>query len=75
MPADAHPVSQRLAVTGMTCDGCVNAVTRVLSRVPGAADVHVTLVPARAEIAGTADPAALVAAVRKAGYGAELLTA
>ena len=34
---------QRLAVTGMTCAGCVNAVTRVLSRVPGAANVRVTL--------------------------------
>jgi Cu+-exporting ATPase len=74
MPADTPSTSHRLAITGMTCAGCVNAVTRVLSRVPGAAEVHVTLDPGRAEIAGAADPAALVAAVRKAGYGAELLT-
>jgi copper chaperone CopZ len=63
--------SQRLTITGMTCQGCVNAVTRVLSRVPGAADVRVDLAAGRAEIGGTATADALVAAVRKAGYGAE----
>ena len=73
MPTDTHPATLRLAITGMTCTGCVNAVTRVLSRVPGAAKVHVTLDPGWAEVAGPADPAALVAAVRKAGYGAERL--
>ena len=64
---------QRLAVTGMTCTGCVNAVTRVLARVPGAANVAVTLESGRAEVAGCATPDALLAAVRKAGYGAELV--
>jgi copper chaperone CopZ len=65
--------TQRLAVTGMTCAGCVGAVTRVLSRVPGAANVQVTLETGRASVAGTADPDALLTAVRQAGYGAELL--
>ena len=64
---------QRLAVTGMTCTGCVNTVTRVLSRVPGVAQVAVSLDAGRAEISGAASPDALLAAVRKAGYGAELL--
>jgi Cu+-exporting ATPase len=73
MPATSQPASQRLAVTGMTCDGCVRSVTRVLSRVPGAANVRVDLAAARADVDGTANPDALVAAVRKAGYGAELL--
>ncbi|HTW26365.1 MAG TPA: heavy-metal-associated domain-containing protein [Acetobacteraceae bacterium] len=67
--------TQHLAVTGMTCPGCVNALTRVLSRVPGVANVHVTLEPARADIAGTAGPDALIAAIRNAGYGAEPLPA
>ena len=62
-----------LAVTGMTCDGCVRSVSRVLSRVPGAGAVHVDLAAGRAEVDGTAAPEALLAAVRKAGYGAELL--
>jgi len=63
----------RLAVSGMTCAGCVNAVTRVLSRVPGAAHVHVDLAAGRAEVYGSAQPDDLLAAVRKAGYGAEFL--
>ena len=71
VPQAAKP--QRLAVTGMTCAGCVNAVTRVLARVPGAANVAVTLETGRAEVAGSAIPDALLAAVRNAGYGAELL--
>lgn len=65
--------TQRLAITGMTCAGCANSVTRVLSRVPGVTDVKVMLEVNRAEVAGAADPAALLAAVRKAGYRAELL--
>jgi copper chaperone CopZ len=71
----ASPTQTRLAVSGMTCMGCVNAVTRVLSRVPGAAQVRVNLEAGCADVQGAADPAALIAAVRKAGYGAELLAA
>jgi copper chaperone CopZ len=73
MPASPNQYHARIAITGMTCTGCVNAVTRVLSRVPGAAEVRVDLESGRADVQGGADPAALVAAVRKAGYGAELL--
>jgi copper chaperone len=56
----------------MTCQGCVNAMTRVLSRVPGAKDVAVDLAAGRAVVHGDANPDALIAAVRRAGYGAEL---
>ena len=70
--ADQASATQHLAVSGMTCTGCVNAVTRVLSRVPGAAAVQVTLDTGRAVISGNAAPEALLVAVRKAGYGAEL---
>ena len=66
---------QRLAVTGMTCNGCVNAVSRVLSHVPGAAEVRVSLDSGRADVSGTANPTQLLEAVRKAGFGAELLAA
>ncbi|HUB10456.1 MAG TPA: heavy metal-associated domain-containing protein [Acetobacteraceae bacterium] len=69
------PPTQHLAVTGMTCTGCVKAVTRVLSRVTGVADVHVVLETGRADIVGTVRPADLIAAVRKAGYAAEVLRA
>lgn len=74
MPATVYPAAPlRLAVTGMTCAGCVNAVTRLLARVPGAASVHVALETGHAEVAGNAAPDALLAALRKAGYGAEFL--
>jgi len=64
-----------LAVSGMTCQGCVNAVTRVLSRVSGTQSVAVDLAAGRAVVHGDAQPDALLAAVRKAGYGADLAPA
>lgn len=64
-----------IAVTGMTCEGCAKAVTRVLSSVPGAQDVKVDLAAGRAVVQGNTEPEALLAAVRKAGYGAELAPA
>jgi copper chaperone len=64
--------SKALAVTGMTCQGCVNAVTRVLSRVPGVRRVSVDLASGRAVVEGDAAADAVLAAVRKAGYGATL---
>lgn len=62
---------QRLSITGMTCAGCVEAVARVLNRVPGVANVQVSLATGRADVTGSATPDALLAAVRRAGYGAE----
>jgi P-type Cu+ transporter len=64
---------QRLAITGMTCAGCVNALTHVLSGVPGVTDVYVSLETGRADVAGTAAPDVLAAAVRKAGYGVDVV--
>ncbi len=34
-----------LKISGMTCMGCVNSVTRVLKATPGVADARVTLDP------------------------------
>jgi copper chaperone len=59
-----------LSITGMTCAGCVGAVTRVLSRVPGVGEAKVDLAAGRATVTGSAAPEALVAAVAAAGYGA-----
>lgn len=39
-----------LAVTGMTCGGCVNSVTRVLQSTPGVQQASVTLVPSEARV-------------------------
>jgi Cu+-exporting ATPase len=59
-------------VEGMTCASCVARVERALRAVPGADDAAVNLVAKTARVAysAPADPAALVAALAKAGYPA-----
>ena len=66
---------QTLAIGGMTCSGCVGAVTRVLSRVAGVLRAEVDLASGRAVVEGTASTAALIAAVEGAGYQARLAPA
>jgi copper chaperone len=59
-------------VKGMSCQGCVASVTRVLKAVPGVSDVTVTLQPGRAQVAfdaGRSITTALRAAIEDAGYG------
>ncbi len=61
----------KFKVQGMTCNGCVASVTRVLKAVPGVDSVAVTLTPGEASI--TFDPSrtgadALRAAIQDAGY-------
>ncbi len=63
-----------LSVSGMTCGGCANTLTRVLSRVPGVTRAEVDLASGRAKVLGTARGDELLAAVRRAGYGAEIST-
>ena len=60
-----------LNVQGMTCQGCVGSVTRVLKATPGVQSVDVQLQPGRAEV--SYDPARasvedLKHAVEDAGY-------
>ncbi len=64
-----------LAIDGMTCASCVGRVERALKAVPGVQQASVNLATERATVQGDAsmDPAALVAAVSKAGYDARLL--
>ena len=63
----------RVKVSGMTCQGCVRSVTRVLEAVPGVDAVEVSLERGEADVrydpARTAVPA-LRKAVEDAGYGA-----
>jgi copper chaperone CopZ len=61
-----------LSISGMTCGGCANTLTRVLTRVPGVTRAEVDLANARAQVLGTARPDELLAAVLRAGYGAEI---
>ena len=61
-----------LSISGMTCGGCANTLARVLSRVPGVTRAEVNLASGRAQVLGNARPDELLAAVRRAGYGAEI---
>jgi P-type Cu+ transporter len=66
-----------LAISGMTCATCALRVERALSAAPGVVRAEVNLATNRGSVEGTAEeirPADLVAAVRRAGYEAELLT-
>jgi Cu+-exporting ATPase len=65
--------STALAVEGMTCASCSGRVERALRKVPGVLEASVNLATNEAQIRHLADPelpAALVAAVQAAGYGA-----
>ncbi len=68
---------RELAITGMTCATCAGRIEKVLSAVPGVKRVEVNLASEKAHVEGLRGilrPADLIAAVRRAGYGAELLT-
>ncbi|HLX29545.1 MAG TPA: cation transporter [Casimicrobiaceae bacterium] len=63
--------SARIDIRGMTCEGCVASVTRVLSALPGVRDVKVALDPGSAMV--SFDPSrtgveAMKKAIEDAGY-------
>jgi len=60
--------TQSLQVTGMTCQHCVKHVREALVNVGGVSGARVDLDSGTAEVTGEADRAALVKAVRAAGY-------
>ncbi len=64
-----------LAVSGMTCASCVMRVEKKLKKMPGVSDAAVNLATEQAIVTydpATVDPAALIATVEAAGYGAIL---
>jgi heavy metal translocating P-type ATPase len=66
----------QLTISGMTCASCVRRVERALSSVDGVSSASVNLTTESAEVSVTTpvEPAKLVAAVGRAGYGAELIS-
>ncbi len=64
--------SIHLNVQGMTCQGCVNAVTRVVKKSDPQADVKIDLASGKVDIESDVDAALVTAAIEKAGYGAQL---
>lgn len=61
-----------LAVEGITCGSCVDAVRRALSQVPGVERVDVDRASGLAVIEGDARPQALVSALDASGFAASL---
>ena len=62
-------------VTGMTCSACAARVERAVKKIEGTADVSVNLLTNTMTLAydeATANPAAIIAAVEDAGYGASV---
>jgi len=68
------PVSAttELGVDGMTCASCVGRVERALKAVPGVVSASVNLATERATVSGQASTEALIAAIQKAGYTAQV---
>ncbi len=67
-----------LAISGMTCASCVGRVEQALARVPGVLKATVNLATERATVqvaAGAATIDTLLAAVKRAGYGATAVEA
>ena len=61
----------RLKITGMSCKNCAGHVRQALSGVAGVSGpVEVNLEQGEAQVPGSPDPRALVAAVEEEGYGA-----
>jgi Cu+-exporting ATPase len=66
--------SLKLDITGMTCASCSARVEKALNKVPGVLDASVNLATEQVtvkRVQGTST-AALIAAVERAGYGAQL---
>ena len=60
--------STTYTVAGMTCNGCVNKVTNAVTGVAGVEDVDVDVSTGTLEVIGSADDAAVRAAVAEIGY-------
>ncbi len=63
----------QIDVTGMTCDHCVQAVTKAVRATPGAADAQVEVDLAQGLVTvegGSPDRGAVVSAIADAGYEA-----
>lgn len=64
--------TEHIIVTGMTCGGCVNSLTRALKAVAGVGDVNVTLTTGETSVQydeNLTSPEQLRSAVENAGYG------
>lgn len=62
-----------IRIEGMTCEGCVRSVTKLVAALPGVRAVKVSLTDGKAEVtydSGAVTPARIREAVEDAGYEA-----
>ena len=57
-----------LEVDGMTCNGCVGRLQKVLSKLEGVTEALVTLEPGEAKVDGSIPRESIVAAIEGAGF-------
>ena len=55
-------------VDGMTCNGCVGRLQKVLSKLEGVTEAIVTLEPGEAKVDGSISKEAIVTAIEGAGF-------
>lgn len=65
----------KLRINDMTCEGCARAVTRTIQRLDPGAQVQVDRPGGTADVTTQAEGEALVSALAKAGYPAQILPA
>ena len=63
---------EQYTVTGMSCAACSARVEKAVSQVAGVTGCAVSLLTNSMGVEGTAEPEAVIAAVKAAGYGAAL---
>lgn len=72
LPAETT-YSFHLLIEGMSCASCVSRVEKALKGVSGVGNARVNLAERSALVTGQAEPDALIDAVKRAGYGAEII--
>lgn len=65
-------MTQKFKVSGMNCPHCAASVERAISSIPGVESVSVDLHGAAATVSGNADSAAVIEAVKLAGFEASI---
>lgn len=58
----------KIKIEGMSCQHCIAHVTEALKNIPGLSDIKVSLEEKCATVSGSADPAAIKAAIEEEGY-------
>ena len=64
--------TEKYLVTGMSCAACQSHVEKAVNGVEGVSSCSVSLLTNSMSVSGTADPQAVIKAVKNAGYGASL---